>query len=250
MRPRAGAGPPPSGRTGAGIARTMAPWWPMIGSSRPRRLANTTAEAGMRPVASETCTPRRPPRRSPPPAAPRAACRGPPASRRCRGPASGSGTRARAGWAGDGPSRARRPGERRRLDAREPRQPRQVGLHGTAPARQQLGHRGADRSPPGRSRSPAARSRPASSTFGQPVQQPADLRRARPDRRPAPARGSNERSFASPSSRPGGHVREVRADHGVGRVADGRAGRPRGSSSGRRRRGPRRSPAPDRAPRG
>ncbi len=31
----------------------------MIGSSSPRRFANTTADVGMRPVASDTLTPRR-----------------------------------------------------------------------------------------------------------------------------------------------------------------------------------------------
>ena len=44
-------------RRRAGIARTIAPWCPMIGSVRPSWFAYITADEGIRPVASDTRTP-------------------------------------------------------------------------------------------------------------------------------------------------------------------------------------------------
>ena len=58
-RPRNGGSVMSPRAWGPGIARTMAPWWPMIGSTSPIRLANTTADDGIRPVARLTLTPRR-----------------------------------------------------------------------------------------------------------------------------------------------------------------------------------------------
>ena len=59
--PAAEVGAASSGSGGSrctGIARTMAPWCPMIGSVSPSRFAYSTADDGIRPVASDTRTPR------------------------------------------------------------------------------------------------------------------------------------------------------------------------------------------------
>ena len=211
-----------------------APWWPTIGSTSPSRLANTTADDGIRPVARLTRTPAvdgapGPRRSSASESTASASTRVPSMSSAIiRIGKAGSG-RVRGRWSSsdDGPRSTTRRG------AAAPR----------GPASPCTASRGAPRRPPRRSprpgphRSPGARPRRARAP-------PAGARAARritsrPSGPPSSAEaGSNARSGASVGEGGGRDVGQVRADHRVPARRPPAGGRPPGSASGPRPRGP------------